>query len=131
MRKILFVEDDPIIIQVYRGPLKNAGYEVEVAEDGLKALKILLDLRPDLVLLDVMMPKVDGTYVLKFIHSRTELKNTKVIVLSNASLADIGKETLAQHPDRVFLKSQTTPKELLKAASELLGGDASILPHPS
>jgi CheY-like chemotaxis protein len=131
MKKILFVEDDPIIVQVYRGPLKNAGYEVEVAEDGLKALKVLLDLRPDLVLLDVMMPKVDGTYVLKFIHSRPELKHTKVIILSNASLADIGKEALAQNPDHVFLKSQATPKELLKAVADLLGGDASIAPRPS
>jgi len=131
MKKILFVEDDPIIVQVDRGPLKNAGYEVEVAEDGLKALKVLLDLRPDLVLLDVMMPKVDGTYVLKFIHSRPELKHTKVIILSNASLADIGKEALAQNPDHVFLKSQATPKELLKAVADLLGGDASIAPRPS
>jgi two-component system chemotaxis response regulator CheY len=124
MKKILFVEDDPIIVQVYRGPLKNAGFHVDVAEDGLVALKIILDVRPDLVLLDVMMPKVDGTYVLKFIHSRPELKETKVIVLSNASLADVGKEMLAQNPDRVFLKSQATPKELLKAVKELLGGDA-------
>jgi CheY-like chemotaxis protein len=128
MKKILFVEDDPIIVQVYLGPLKNAGYEVEVAEDGLKALKILLDLRPDLVLLDVMMPKVDGMYVLKFIHSRPELKNTQVIVLSNASLADIGKGVLAQNPDRVFLKSQATPKELLKTVNELLGDGPSAVP---
>jgi CheY-like chemotaxis protein len=124
MKKILFVEDDPIIVQVYRGPLKNAGFQVDVAEDGLKALRVLLDLRPDLVLLDVMMPKVDGTYVLKFIHSRPELKDTKVIVLSNASLADLAKEALAQNPDRVFLKSQSTPKELLKAVHELLGGES-------
>ena len=128
MKKILFVEDDPIIVQVYRGPLKNAGYEVEVAEDGLKALKVLLDLRPDLVLLDVMMPKVDGTYVLKFIRSRPELKHTRVIILSNASLADIGKEALAQNPDRVFLKSQSTPKELLKTVKELLGDGSSAAP---
>jgi len=124
MKTILFVDDDPIIIQVYRGPLKNAGYQVEVAEDGLAAMKIVLQLRPDLVLLDVMMPKVDGGYVLKFIRSRPELKATKVIVLSNATNADVAKDVLAQNPERVFLKSQSTPKELLKVVNGLLGGDS-------
>ena len=124
MKTILFVDDDPIIIQVYRGPLKNAGYQVEVAEDGLEAMKVVLQLRPDLVLLDVLMPKVDGGYVLKFIRSRPELKATKVIVLSNATNADVAKDVLAQNPERVFLKSQSTPKELLKEVNELLGGDA-------
>ena len=125
MKTILFVEDDPIIVQVYRGPLKNGGYQVEVAEDGLVAMKVLLQLRPDLVLLDFLMPKVDGTYVLKFIRCRPELKATKVILLSSATHADIAKEVLAQNPDRVFLKSQSTPKELLKAVNELLGDVSS------
>ena len=125
MKTILFVEDDPIIVQVYRGPLKNAGYRVEVAEDGLAALRIILQLRPALVLLDVMMPKMDGTYVLKFIHSRPELKDTKVIVLSNAANADVARDMLAQNPDRVFLKSQSTPKEMVKTVHELLGGDTA------
>jgi CheY-like chemotaxis protein len=123
MKTILFVEDDPIIIQVYRGPLKNAGYRVEIAEDGLTAMRNILTVRPDLVLLDVMMPKMDGTYVLKFMHSRPELKATKVIVLSNVTNADIAREMLAQNPDRVFLKSQSTPKELVKVIHELLGGE--------
>ena len=125
MKTILFVEDDPIIVQVYRGPLKKGGYQVEVAEDGLEAMKVVLQLRPDLVLLDVMMPKVDGTYVLKYIRSRPELQHTKVIVLSNASFADAGKGTVAQNPDRVFLKSQATPKELLMVINELLGVEPS------
>ena len=123
MKTILFVEDDPIIIQVYRGPLKNAGFQVEVAEDGLLAMRTLQHHCPDLVLLDVLMPKVDGTYVLKFIRSRPELKNTKVVILSSATLADIAKDVLAQNPDRVFLKAQSTPKELVKVVIELLGGN--------
>jgi len=129
MKTILFVEDDPIIVQVYRGPLQRSGYKVEQAEDGLIALKVILPLKPDLVLLDIMMPKVDGTYVLKFIRSREELKHTKVVVLSNASIADAAKDALAQRPDRVFLKSQSTPKELLNVISELIGpGEPAAAP---
>jgi len=71
--------------------------------------------------LDVMMPKVDGTYVLKFIRSRPELKHIKVIVLSNASIADAGSPVLAQNPDFVFLKSLCTPKLLAAKINEILG----------
>lgn len=121
MKTILFVEDDPLIIQVYRAPLKQRGFEVEVAEDGLAAMKVLLQLRPDLVVLDVLMPKVDGKYVLKFLRSRPELAATKAIILSNASSADAGSEAVAQNPDAVFLKSQCTPTLLADKISELLG----------
>jgi CheY-like chemotaxis protein len=125
MKTILMVEDDPLIVQVYRGPLKNRGFNVEVAEDGLVAMKGLLQWRPDLVVLDVMMPKVDGAYVMKFIRSRPELEATKIIVLSNASIADAGTGTVAQNPDAVFLKGQCTPSLLAEKINELLG-----LPNP-
>jgi CheY-like chemotaxis protein len=124
VKTILLVEDDPIIIQVYRGPLKSAGYRVEVAEDGLNAMKVLLQLKPDLVLLDFLMPKMDGNYVLKFIRSRPELQATKVILLSNATQGDIAQEILAQRPDRVFSKAQSAPKEMVKVVRELLGDEA-------
>jgi CheY-like chemotaxis protein len=124
MKTILFVDDDPFIVQVYQRALQNGGFRVEVAEDGLSAMRILLQLCPDLVVLDVLMPKVDGTYVLKFIRSRSELKDTKVIVLSEAVNADAGKGIPELNPDRVFLKSQASPKELIKAARELLGEPA-------
>lgn len=121
MKTLMIVEDDPLIVQVYRGALERRGFNVTVAEDGLVAMKIVLQCRPDLVVLDVMMPKVDGTYVLKFIRGRPELKDTKVIVLSNATIADAGSLTLAQNPDAVFLKSQCTPGILAAKVCELLG----------
>ena len=121
MKSIMLVEDDPVIVQVYRGALQRRGFQVEVAEDGLVAMKSILQLRPDLVVLDVMMPKVDGTYVLKFIHARPELSHVKVIVLSNASITDAGSPVLAQNPDAVFLKSQCTPSELTHTINVLLG----------
>lgn len=121
MKTILLVDDDPLIVKVYRAPLANGGFNVEVAEDGLMAMKMLAQLRPDLVILDVMMPKMDGAYVLKYIHSRPELKATKVVILSDASIADAAKDALAEKPDRVFLKSRATPRELLQTVNELLG----------
>lgn len=124
MKTILLVDDDPIIIQVYRGALKNAGYLVEVAADGVEAMNVLPQLCPDLVLLDILMPKIDGANVLEFIHSRPELKATKVIVFSDASLSDVAGSTLAQYP-HACSKSGMTPKKLLQAVSELLDSGVS------
>ena len=119
-KTILFVEDNPVIIQIYRSHLEKNGFHVEVSEDGLDAIKKLLPLKPDLVLLDLMMPKVDGTHVLKFIREHAELSNTRVIILSDATIADAAAGAIALKPDRIFLKSECTLKQLLAAVRELL-----------
>jgi CheY-like chemotaxis protein len=121
MKTILLVEDDPLIIQVYRGPLENRGFEVYVAPDGLEAMKVLLPLRPDMVVLDVMMPKLDGNDVLKFIRTTPELAATKVIILSSASYSDVASVAMAHNPSAVFLKSYCTPSLLAERISAELG----------
>ena len=100
MKTILFVDDNPIVVQAYRMALERAGYKVEIAGDGLAAMKVLLTLKPDAVLLDLMMPIVDGKYVLKFIRSQPELESTRVIILSDATIADRGLEVRDLNPDR-------------------------------
>jgi CheY-like chemotaxis protein len=127
MKTILFVEDDAVIVQAYRMGLERAGFRVEGAEDGLAAMKILLLLKPNLVLLDLMMPKLNGADVLKYIRSTPALKSTPVIILSNASIADQGQEAMALGADRVFLKALCTPRQLIGAANELLN---SMAPSP-
>ena len=130
MKTILFVEDDAVIIQAYRMGLERAGFRVEVAKDGLDAMKILLLLKPNLVLLDLMMPKLNGADVLKYIRSNPALKATPVIILSNASIADLGQEAIAFGADRVFLKALCTPRQLIGAADELLNSMA-LSPQPA
>jgi CheY-like chemotaxis protein len=130
MKTILFVEDDAVIVQAYRMGLVREGFQVEVAEDGLAAMKILLLLKPNLVLLDLMMPKLNGADVLKYIRSTPALKSTPVIILSNASIADLGQEAVAFGADRVFLKAQCTPRQLIGAANELLNNMAPA-PQPA
>ena len=121
MKTILFVDDNPIVVQAYRMALVRAGYKVETAADGLAAMKVLLTLKPDAVLLDLMMPVVDGKYVLKYIRSEPELKSTRVIILSDATIADRGLEVRDLNPDRLLLKSECTPKLLNDTLAELLG----------
>src|ERR1039457_1959742 len=92
MRHILHVEDDALIVQLYRPALVRAGFSVEVAEDGLIASKMLFKAKPDLVVLDLLMPKITGAEVIKFICSTPALKTVPVIILSEAGIADQGRE---------------------------------------
>ena len=124
MKTILHVEDDALIVHIYRAALVRAGYQVEVAEDGLVAAKMLFKAKPDLVLLDIMLPTLTGVDVIKYIRSTPALKSTPVIILSDASKADLAMEAIASGVDRIFLKSQCTPAILIDAINELLGGTA-------
>jgi len=124
-KTILLVDDNPLIVTAYRGALERRGYRVETAGDGLEAMRKVIALKPDLVVLDLVMPKMDGSYVLKFIHSQAELKAVRVIVLSEATNADMAQSALEQHPDAVFHKSQCTATLLAEKIQELMGSSPS------
>jgi CheY-like chemotaxis protein len=121
MKTILFVEDDAIIVRVYCTKFLREGFLVEVAEDGLAAVKMLPAVKPDLVVLDLMMPRLNGVDVLKFIRSDPVLKATPVIILSNAFMSDLGQAASAVGAELALLKSGCTPAQLVAAAGKLLG----------
>jgi len=122
VKTILLVDDDAIIIQVYRAKLLREGFVVEVAQDGLTAMKLLKAEKPDLVVLDLMMPKFSGADVLKFIRADPALKSTPVIVLSNAYMTDLARQAADVGAEAAVLKSDCTPAQLLDAVSKLLTG---------
>ncbi len=80
--KILVVDDDPYILMSLEFLMKKNGYDVMVARNGTEALDIVEKQIPDIVLLDIMMPDVDGYEICKYIKSSTHLKNTNVIFMS-------------------------------------------------
>jgi CheY-like chemotaxis protein len=121
MKTILFVEDDAIIVRVYCTKFLREGFLVEVAEDGLAAVKVLPAVKPDLVVLDLMMPRLNGVDVLKFIRSDPALKAMPVIILSNAFMSDLGQAASAVGAELALLKSGCTPAQLVAAARKLLG----------
>ena len=93
-KTILFIEDDPLVLKLYKGRLEREGFRIESAEDGLVALELLPKIRPDLVLLDLMLPKLHGLEVLKFIRADVNLKGTPVIVLSNAYMEGLASKAI-------------------------------------
>jgi CheY-like chemotaxis protein len=124
MITIFLVEDDSVVVQVYRAKFEREGFGVEVAEDGLVAVKMLAAVKPDVVVLDLMMPKLNGVDVLKYIRSTPALKETPVIILSNAHMTRLGQEAAAIGVERALLKSSCTPGQLIKVINDLLSGKA-------
>ena len=120
MKTILHVEDDPLIVHIYGMALKHAGFQVEVAEDGVLAAKMLFKSRPDLVVLDLMIPKLTGKDVIKYIRSTPALQTLPVVILSSASIADLGVEATALGVENVLYKSQCTPAILVSVVNSLL-----------
>ena len=130
MKKVLLVDDDALIVEVYRERFLQEGFHVEVARDGLEAMKVLPSVKPDVAVLDIMMPKFSGADVLKFIRSRPDLKTIWVIILSNFYMSDLTEQTAARGADRALLKSKCTPAILLDIVNELLTGKPATQPAP-
>jgi CheY-like chemotaxis protein len=117
--KILIVEDEAILLDAYKMILEKADYEIYCAQDGLEALTLLKKTKPNLILLDLRMPNMDGFELLNKIKSQ-KYSNIKIIVFTNLdSQADIDK---AYHngADRYILKAWASPKELLQLVQDSL-----------
>lgn len=83
MTKVLVVEDDRFLISAYRAKLTKSGFEVQMASDGEEALTVLQSFHPDVILLDLVMPRKDGFATLAEIKQHADLKDIPVIVASN------------------------------------------------
>ncbi|GGE07866.1 response regulator transcription factor [Psychroflexus salis] len=82
MKKILIVDDEPNILMALEYTLKKNNFEVFIARDGEEAIHIAKEKKPDVLVLDIMMPKVDGFEVLEYVKFNSDLQETKVIFLS-------------------------------------------------
>lgn len=119
MNKILLVEDDTALLEMYKDKFVHDGFEVETAVDGEDALKKMRSFHPEVVLLDLIMPKVSGFDVLKRVKEDPVLSKIPMLVLTNifADAEDLVKNWGAAH---VILKSNTTPEDIVKKVNEVL-----------
>jgi len=119
-RTILYVEDDPVALTAYQNRLQQAGYHVLPARDGLEAIKRLSTIVPDLVLLDLMLPRFSGEEVLQYIRTHDSLAAVPVIILSTNSILDSEQEHLLESTSQRIIKSLCTPATLLDAVRKAL-----------
>ena len=84
MKKILIIEDEEILLELIQKKLTQEGYQVDVAKDGQEGLNKIKEGKPDLVLLDIVMPKMGGFEVIEKVGQDEELKNIPIIIISNS-----------------------------------------------
>ena len=117
---ILLIEDDPLLIDIYSTKLKESGFEVTVAEDGEKGLKSLEGAMPNLVLLDIVLPKQNGWEVLSKIRQNDRFKDLKVVLLSNLGQKEEIEKGLSLGADRYLIKAHFTPTQVVQEIQKLL-----------
>lgn len=122
MKRILIVDDEPLVLRLYQEGLAQAGFEVEVAGDGLAAVATLRQRQPDLVVLDLMMPKFTGVDVLKFMRGNAALALVPVIVLSNSFMNALAQEATKVGVQMALLKVSSSPSILAEIIHSLLEG---------
>jgi CheY-like chemotaxis protein len=110
--RVLFVEDDPSVAQMYKLKLELDGYQVTVASDGEQALELATGNPPDIVFLDIRLPKMDGLAVLEKLRETDNTKQVPVVILSNYSERELVERGLKLGALEYLIKSQTTPAKL-------------------
>ena len=124
MKKILLVEDDPFLIDIYQKKLRDSGFKVEVAKDGEMALAILKEKNFDLMLLDIVLPKIDGWKVLEGImemkKEKRNLEKMKIVIWSNLGEKEDVKKGLSLGATSYLIKANFTPSEVVREIEKLL-----------
>ncbi len=131
MPKILLVEDDNNLREIYEARLQAEGYQIVSAKDGEEALVVAKAERPDLIISDVMMPKISGFEMLDILRNTPELRETKVIMLT--ALGQAQDQTRASNlgADLYLVKSQVTLEDIVKSSHDILNDMPQETPNSS
>ena len=116
---VLIVEDEKELQDVYKLILTLSGHSVLTANDGVEGLQSIETHRPDVVLLDIFMPRLSGKEVLKQLD-KTRHPKMKIVVYSNLSDSETEQEVLNNGADKFILKSSMTPQELVQMEDEVM-----------
>ena len=130
MSKVMVVEDDASLREIYSIRITAEGYDVVSAGDGEEALAVAVREKPDLILSDVMMPKISGFDMLDILRSTPETANIKVIMMTALSAEDQRQRGERLGANRYLVKSQVGIEDVINAIHEVLGDRASA-PQPS
>lgn len=121
MSKIMLVEDDNSLREIYSIRLTAEGYTIVSASDGEEALAVAVRERPDLIISDVMMPKISGFDMLDILRSTPETRNIKVIMMTALSSEDQRQRGEGLGADRYLVKSQVGIEDVVNVVHEVLG----------
>lgn len=118
--KILLVEDDPFLLSMYTTKFELENFKVIASEDGAKGLKLARKEKPDIILLDILLPKMDGFAVLEALKSDKSLKRIPVILLTNLSQKDEVEKGLNLGADDYLIKAHFMPSEVVEKIKKII-----------
>lgn len=121
MKKILFIEDEETLQRTFKEILKRANYEMFGSLDGEDGLKTALNEKPDLILLDLILPKMHGLEVLKELKSKPETKNIPVIILTNLEGTEEIEKALELGATTYLVKTSYSLEEIIKKIRKIIG----------
>ena len=121
MKKILIIEDDQIVANVYRNKLAAEGYQIEVALDGEIGLKTMRTFQPDLMVLDLMLPKMSGVDVIREVRSESEFSKLPIIVFSNTYLTNMVQQAWKAGANKCLSKASCSPREVVDVVRNTIG----------
>lgn len=121
MTKIAIIEDDQVISQMYRMKFEAEGFEVELADDGQRGVALVENFRPDIILLDLKMPNMDGAEALTKIRSEAWGKTIPVIILTNLGEEEAPKNLRPLGIHSYIVKADLTPRQVVSRVKEALG----------
>lgn len=119
-QKIAIIEDDQAICQMYRFKFEAEGYQVETAENGRLGLELVETLRPDIILLDMMMPEMTGDEMLEKLRATPWGKPIKVIILTNIGEQEIPARVRELGVSDIILKADMTPRQVAELVKKQL-----------
>lgn len=118
--KILLIEDEEMLANMYETKFKNEGYDIKKALDGETGLKMALEDKPDVILLDIIMPKLDGFSVLRALKENAKTKDVPVVLLTNLGQDEDVKKGKAMGAAGYLVKANMTPAEVVEKIKEYL-----------
>ena len=119
-KKILLVEDDPFLADIYTTKMKEAGFDIQVVEDGGGVIARIKEQKPDLLLLDIVLPHLDGWEVIRQIKESADLKDLKIIILSNLGQKNEVEKGLQMGAVKYLIKAHYTPTEIVEEIKKVL-----------
>lgn len=119
-KSILLVEDDPFLIEIYSKKLAEAGFFAEVVSNGEEVLAKVKEKKPELVILDIVLPQVDGWEILQQIKQDPELKNTKIVILSNLGQKEEVEKGIESGAEKYLIKAHFTPSQVVEEIKKII-----------
>lgn len=125
--KILIIEDDRYISKMYQLKLSLENYDVQVAENGRQGVDKVKEFMPNIILLDLLMPELDGFEVLKIVKSEDATKDIPVLIMSNLGQEDHIQKGLSMGAIGYIVKSQYTPSRVVEKIKDVLSGKVEVV----